>query len=77
MAYSAIAYWLSERIYGKQPPYEWFTLDYIKEGYIDSISIIRFVLDIERHFDVRISDNDMSSEKFRSVRGLAGIVESK
>ena len=51
--------------------------NYIDTGYVDSIAIIKFILDIEAKFDIEISEEDMLSPQFRTVGGLVAIVEEK
>ena len=52
-------------------------LNYIDTGYVDSIAIIKLVLDIEVKFDIEISESDMLSPQFRTVGGLVAMVENK
>jgi acyl carrier protein len=51
--------------------------DYIEAGYVDSIGIIKFVMEIESEFDIAIDDADMLSCAFRRVDGVIALVESK
>ena len=52
-------------------------LDYIETGYIDSMALIKFVLDIEAKFDIEISEFDMLSPQFRTVGGLVRLIGEK
>ncbi len=51
--------------------------DFIAAGIVDSIGIIKFVLELESHFGIEIDPVDMESVKFRSISGLAGIIDGK
>jgi len=51
--------------------------DYIASGHVDSIAIMKFVVDLESHFDIEISDADLTAPEFRTVGGLAGLVTRK
>jgi len=51
--------------------------DYIKAGIVDSIGIIKFILELESRFDIEIADTDMESDEFRSVQGLTNMISSK
>ena len=53
------------------------TFNYIDSGYVDSIEIIKFVVDIEAKFNVEISDADLESPEFRTVGGLVAIINRK
>jgi acyl carrier protein len=53
------------------------TFNYIDSGYVDSIEIIKFVVDIEAKFNVEISDADLGSPEFRTVGGLVAIINRK
>lgn len=51
--------------------------NFVDSGHIDSLAIIKFVLDIEMRFDIALSEEDMLDPRFRTIGGLAAIVESK
>jgi D-alanine--poly(phosphoribitol) ligase subunit 2 len=53
------------------------TDDFIKAGIVDSIGIIKFVLEIESQFNIEITESDIESDDFRSVQGLVAIIERK
>jgi acyl carrier protein len=53
------------------------SFNYIDSGYVDSLGIIRFVVDIESSYDIEISDFDIESEEFRTVGGLTAIISRK
>jgi len=53
------------------------TTDYIEAGIIDSIGIIKFILEIESRFDIEMTDEEIESDAFRSVQGLVTMVSSK
>lgn len=52
-------------------------LDYLETGYIDSMALIKFVLDIEAKFDIEISEFDMLAPQFRTVGGLVCMIGEK
>lgn len=52
-------------------------LNYIDSGYVDSIGIIKFILEIENHFDVQLSDSDIESQEFRTIGGLTTMIQAK
>ena len=51
--------------------------NYIDTGYVDSIAIMKFMIELERRFDISLSAEDMVREEFRTVRGLCNIVLEK
>lgn len=51
--------------------------DYIKAGIVDSIGIIKFILELESRFDIEIVDTDIESDEFRSVQGLVAMISRK
>lgn len=53
------------------------TFNYIDSGYVDSLGIIKFVVDIESAFDIEILDSDIESADFRTVGGLVSIITRK
>lgn len=52
-------------------------LDYRRSGHVDSIGLIKFVLNLEREFDIEFSEEEVGSPSFRVVGSLVGLVESK
>lgn len=50
------------------------SFSYIDKGYVDSIGVIKFVLDIESQFGIEISESDMESTGFRTVGGIVSII---
>jgi len=53
------------------------TFNYIDSGYVDSIEIIKFVVDIEAKFNIEITDADLESPEFRTVGGLISMISGK
>lgn len=51
--------------------------DFLAAGVIDSMAIIKFILELESTFDITLNDEDIESDQFRSVRGLTGLIEHK
>lgn len=51
--------------------------DFIDSGYVDSLAMIKFVLEIEEKYDISLSEEDMLDPRFRTIGGLASIIESK
>jgi len=51
--------------------------DYLESGHLDSIGIIRFVIDLERQFDIALGEADIESTEFRTVGGLISLIERK
>jgi acyl carrier protein len=53
------------------------SFNYIDSGYVDSIGLIKFIADIERLYDIEISESDIASSDFKTVGGLISIIRSK
>jgi D-alanine--poly(phosphoribitol) ligase subunit 2 len=53
------------------------TSDFIQIGIIDSIGIIKFILELESRFNIEILDTDIESDEFRSVQGLTAMINRK
>ncbi len=51
--------------------------DLIKAGIVDSIGIIKFILELESRFDIEITETDIESDNFRSVQGLVTMISGK
>jgi len=50
---------------------------YIDAGHLDSFNTIQFILEIEELFNIVLTPEDTTSDKFRTVDGLIQIVEEK
>ncbi len=53
------------------------TSDFIQTGIMDSIGIIKFILELESRFDIEITDADIESDEFRSIQGLVAMIHRK
>jgi acyl carrier protein len=53
------------------------TFNYVDSGYVDSIAIMRFILEIEVEFNIDISSEEIESAEFRTVGGLTKIIYSR
>jgi len=51
--------------------------NYIDSGYIDSMALIKFVVDLEAQFDIEISECDIISPEFKTIGGLARLIREK
>jgi acyl carrier protein len=51
--------------------------DYIDAGLVDSMAIIKFVMDIEEEFDIVITEHDMTCDAFRTIDGLSSLIAEK
>lgn len=49
--------------------------DVFEDGYIDSVGVIELLAYIEGEFGVEVPEEDLLSEEFSSIRGIATIVE--
>jgi|GEM_PF-747379 len=51
--------------------------DYRRSGHVDSIGLVKFVLNLEREFDIEFSEEEVGDPSFRIVGSLVGLVEAK
>lgn len=51
--------------------------DFIKTGIVDSVGIIKFILELESRFDIEITETDIESAEFRTVQGLVAMIKRK
>lgn len=52
-------------------------LNYIEEGYIDSMGLIQFISELEGNFNIEFSDEEIISEDFQIVSKLINMVKGK
>ena len=53
------------------------TFNYIDTGYVDSMALITFTVELESEFDIEISDDDIMSPDFKTIGGLVSIIKNK
>ncbi|SJZ43649.1 phosphopantetheine-binding protein [Selenihalanaerobacter shriftii] len=53
------------------------TLNYVEKGYVDSLGIIKFVVEIEDEFEIEFSDDELADPSFKIVGELIKLVEGK
>ena len=53
------------------------TINYVEKGYIDSLAILKFVVELEEEFGVEFSDDELSLPDFKMVGGLIRLIELK
>lgn len=51
--------------------------DYIKAGIIDSMGLIKFMLEIEAEYDIELNEDDIEQPAFRTLAGLSEMVHNK
>jgi len=54
---------------------EKFSIDYLAMGILDSLGLVELISFIENTFDVTLSQDDLESKEFRTINGLANIVQ--
>ena len=52
-------------------------LNYVEEGYIDSMGLIQFIAVIEDEFNITFTDEDLASEDVKVVGKMVNLVTSK
>lgn len=56
---------------------DFLNLNYVEEGYIDSMGLIQFIAVIEDEFGISFSDDDLASDDIKVVGKLVELVCSK
>lgn len=52
-------------------------LNYIEEGYIDSLGLLQFIATIEDEFEIEFTDEELASPRIQVVGDLIEIIEGK
>lgn len=53
------------------------SINYVEEGYMDSLGFLRFIGEVEDEFSIIFSDEELESASFRTVGGLIKMIEAK
>ena len=51
--------------------------NYFEKGWIDSLSFISFIAEIEEAFDVQFSNEEFQNRAFATIDGLANIIAKR
>lgn len=53
------------------------TLNYVEEGYVDSLGFVQFIAILEDEFGIQFSEEEMSDPDIKIVGKLISVVEAK
>ena len=53
------------------------SFNFIEGGYIDSVGIVSFVMELEDEFGITFDDDELTSPEFGVVGGLVGMIRAK
>lgn len=53
------------------------TLNYVESGYVDSLGIIQFMVELEDEFGIEFTDEELADPAFKIVGELIKLVERK
>ena len=52
-------------------------INFVESGYIDSIGLVKFVVELEDEFEIEFTDEELKSHTFKITGELIGLVEKK
>lgn len=52
-------------------------INYVENGYVTSLGLIQFIVELEEKFKIRFTTEEMSSNEFCTVKGLTDIIKKK
>lgn len=52
-------------------------LNYLEEGFVDSLGLIKFICELEEVFKIEFTDEELSLDDFQNVQKLINLVEGK
>lgn len=52
-------------------------INYVEQGYMDSLGLLRFIGELEDEFSVEFTDEELESNDFRIVGKLIAMIEAK
>lgn len=52
-------------------------LNFVEEGYVDSLGLVQFIYTLEDEFGISFSDDDLQNPDIKVVGKLIAVVESK
>lgn len=66
-----------EREYALPSDIDIDSFNFVKEGYVDSMAMVQFIVLMEDEFSIAFSDDELMDESFRTVGGLAQVIARK
>ncbi len=51
--------------------------NYVKAGLVDSLSLLRLVLELEAEFHIEFTNDEVAAPEFKTFGGLCSIIERK
>lgn len=51
--------------------------NYIDTGYVDSIGIVKFIVEIDEEYGVEINSSDIEKNDFRTIGGITNMIIEK
>ncbi|MFZ1005870.1 MAG: acyl carrier protein [Candidatus Sulfotelmatobacter sp.] len=64
---------LTESI-GETTPENLGDTDYFEAGWLTSMEVVEFVMEIEQHFGMQFSESDLQDPRFVTIAGLAELI---
>jgi acyl carrier protein len=49
-------------------------IDYFEAGWLTSMEVVEFITEIEQHFGMQFSDDDMQDRRFVTIAGLTELI---
>lgn len=53
------------------------SINYIEEGYMDSLGLLQFIVELEDEFGITFTEEELASPEFRKVGSLIALIEEK
>lgn len=53
------------------------SINYTEEGYMDSLGLLQFIVELEAEFDIVFTEEELASPNFRKVGALIKLIEEK
>ena len=72
-----ISKYLVDYIFKNKKYDDMLSMNYIENGFIDSMSVIKLVVEIENKFTIEIDEEDIMTTGFKTVNGLTDIIYKK
>lgn len=68
---------LLQKKYSLKEDIDLTTFNYVDSGYVDSLGLIQFIFELEEHFSIEFTDEEMTDSKFHVISNLVDIIERK
>ena len=68
---------ITKIIYKKNPPKNFLNKNILKQKELDSFTMIKIIISLEKKFGIKFKDSEIFSRKFKNISGISLLIKKK